>query len=214
MKTHRFDGWICGFGTPSGHRFVTGVWARSPFGTFADVMWEQPDGTRVLLAPNERVRDFVASTYRFDETVVTPVFFSHVGQTWTVRADPVSLSITPGGRDLVGRLLAVVPSPLRRSRAFATIADLPASRIMPGVHTRGIAPGGNHQWYCAQDHRPLARGRAWLHADSLGDAQPIDPPVTFGFSSAPSKPAWVRVVTYIEAAASTTTRGLEGIARG
>ena len=214
MKTLRFDGWICGFGTPSGHRFVTGVWARSPFGTFADIMWEQPDGTRVLLAPTEQTRDFVAATYRFDQTVVTPVYFNQVGETWTVRADPISLSITPGRRDVIGGLLSLVPGPLRKARAWAALADYPASRILPGVRTRGIAPGGNRQWYCAQDHRPLSRGRAWLHADSLGAAQPIDPPVTFGFSSAPSAPAWVRVVTYVEATPRTPTRGLEGIARG
>lgn len=193
-----FDGWICGFGTPSGHRFVAGVWAQSPFGSFADVMWQRPDGRRVLLAPNKAVRDFVARTYRFDDAVVTPVFFSHVGPTWTVRAEPVSLSITPGRRDVVGVLLASIPRPVRRSRHFAALADFPASRILPGVRTRGVSPGGNRQWYCAQDHRPLVRGRAWLGADSLGDAQAIDPPVTFGFSSAPSRPAWVRVRTYLE----------------
>ena len=194
----RFDGWICGFGTPSGHRFVTGVWAHSPFGTFADVMWERPDGRRVLLAPTAKIRDFVASTYRFDETVLTPVQFGHVGATWTVRAAPVSLSVTPGRRGLIGGLLAVVPGPVRRSRLCATVAEVPASKLLPGVHTRGTSPGGNKQWYCAQDHRPLARGHAWLYADSLGAAQAIDPPVTFGFSSAPSQPTWVRVVTYIE----------------
>ncbi|MEO6714490.1 MAG: hypothetical protein ABIM89_13800, partial [Mycobacteriales bacterium] len=187
-----------GFGTASGHRFVAGVWARSPFGPFADIMWEQPDGRRVLIAPNDQIRDFVASTYRFDDTIVTPVYFSHVGATWTVRAEPVSLSLTPGRPDLVGWLLAAVPRPIRRSRLFAQAADWPAKRVLPGVRTAGVAPGGNRQWYCAQDHRPLVRGAAWLHADPLGAAQPIDPPVTFGFSSTPSRPAWVRVVTYLE----------------
>lgn len=194
----RFDGWVCGFGTPSRHRFVAGVWARSPFGAFADVMWEQPDGRRVLLAPTARIRDLVAGSYRFDETVVTPVYFSRVGMTWTVRADPVSLSLTPGPRDAVGRVLAAVPGPLRRSRTFAALTDVPARRILPGVRTKGTAPGGGRQWYCAQDHRPLVNGAAWLQAESLGAARPISPPVTFGFSSAPGRPAWVRLVTYLE----------------
>lgn len=198
MNVLRFDGWICGFGTPSRHRFVAGVWARSPFGAFADVMWEDPDGQRVLLAPTERIRDFVAGTYRFDDTVVTPVFFSRVGATWTVRAEPVSLSITPGKRDGIGRVLAAVPIPLRRSRAFATLTDIPAGRLLPGVRTKGTAPGGNRQWYCAQDHRPLAHGAAWLNAESLGVARAIEPQVTFGFSGAPRRPAWVRMVTYLE----------------
>jgi hypothetical protein len=198
MNLLRFDGWICGFGTSSRHRFVVGVWVRSPFGAFADVMWEDPDGRRVLLAPTEPIRDFIAGTYRFDSTAITPVFFSRVDATWTVRAEPVSLSITPGKRDGIGRALGVVPSPLRRSRFFAGITDFPARRLLPGVRTKGTAPGGNRQWYSAQDHRPLEHGAAWLNAESLGVARAIDPQVTFGFSGAPRRPAWVRVVTYLE----------------
>jgi hypothetical protein len=152
----------------------------------------------VLLAPTERIRDFVAGTYRFDETVVTPVFFSRAGPTWTVRAEPVSLSITPGKRDGIGHALAVVPIPLRRARAFASLTDFPARRLLPGVRTKGTAPGGQQQWYCAQDHRPLAHGAAWLNAESLGAARAIEPRVTFGFSGAPRRPAWVRMVTYVE----------------
>ena len=52
-----FDGEIFGFGTGSGHRFVVGRWTRSPFGPFADVMHEDPDGRRTLLAPTEQVAE-------------------------------------------------------------------------------------------------------------------------------------------------------------
>jgi hypothetical protein len=51
-----FDGHIIGASFASGDRLVAGRWFRSPFGAFADVMWCQPDGRRVLLAPDERVR--------------------------------------------------------------------------------------------------------------------------------------------------------------
>lgn len=45
---------------------VVGVWSASPFGAFADVMVQTPDDDRVLLAPDERIADFVGSTYAFD----------------------------------------------------------------------------------------------------------------------------------------------------
>ena len=198
MERDAFDGWIAGFGTSSGHRFVAGVWARSPFGPFADVMWEQPDGTRVLLAPLGAVADFVGSTYRYDEVRRGAVAFARRGAPWTVDAAPVRLSLTPGPRDAVGWLLAAVPMTVRRSAWFATAVDLPARLVLPGVRTRGRGPSGRRQWYCPLDHRPLTAGRAWLDDIDLGAAGAIDPPVTFGFSSAPSRPAWVRVVTLVE----------------
>ena len=48
---HRFHGEIAGVGSSSGVRVVVGHWRESPLGTFADVMLAEPDGTRVLLAP-------------------------------------------------------------------------------------------------------------------------------------------------------------------
>ena len=69
----RFDGQIAGVGTTSGLRAVVGSWAAGPWGAFADVMVERPDGERLLLAPSPQVADLVASTYRFDRVVLTPV---------------------------------------------------------------------------------------------------------------------------------------------
>src|SRR5690606_18143295 len=50
-----------------------GRWDASPFGAFADVMVERPDGERVLLAPSRDVADLVAATYRFDRVEIVPV---------------------------------------------------------------------------------------------------------------------------------------------
>ena len=69
----RFTGRIAGVGSTSGIRIVVGRWDSSPWGAFADVMLEDASGHRVLLAPSERVRSFVASTYSFDEEVIEPV---------------------------------------------------------------------------------------------------------------------------------------------
>ena len=45
----------------------------SPHGAFTDVMTEDRDGLRTLLAPNRAVADYVSATYRFDEVVVAPL---------------------------------------------------------------------------------------------------------------------------------------------
>ena len=58
----RFQGRIVGLGTTSGVRIVIGRWDTSPFGAFADVMLERPDGHRVLYAPTEQVGAFIADS--------------------------------------------------------------------------------------------------------------------------------------------------------
>src|SRR6201999_524302 len=55
----RFTGAIAGIGSTSGVRVVVGRWDDSPFGAFADVMVAEPDGTRVLLAPDAEVSEYV-----------------------------------------------------------------------------------------------------------------------------------------------------------
>ena len=75
MRAQRvvFTGHIAGFGTGAGVRLVVGVWAASPYGSFADVMVQTADDQRVLLAPDEEIADFVGSTYQFDRVVLGPV---------------------------------------------------------------------------------------------------------------------------------------------
>ena len=60
MSGDRFTGAIAGVGSTSGVRVVVGRWDESPMGAFADVMLAEPDGTRVLLAPDDRVAEFVS----------------------------------------------------------------------------------------------------------------------------------------------------------
>ncbi|PPF87281.1 hypothetical protein C5B96_04425, partial [Subtercola sp. Z020] len=74
-STERFEGRIAGFGTGAGARVVVGMWERSPFGRFADVMVEFGGGHRLLLAPSDAVAEYVAGTYNFDEVRVVPVRF-------------------------------------------------------------------------------------------------------------------------------------------
>jgi hypothetical protein len=210
--TDRFDGFIAGLGTPAGLRLVVGHWPSSPFGAFTDVMAERPDGHRMLLAPSDQVAGFVAGTYTFDEvclvavdTVVTPsdgrvsgaVRSSAPGDRWTVRAGPLDLAFTVGGRPPLGALLRAVPRRVATDRRWITAVDVVARRVLPGVRTRGSAGQGRREYYAALDlHRITGARVAWDGVDQ-GGLTPVDPPVRFGFGSTPRAPSLVRIVTLV-----------------
>lgn len=193
----RFDGWIAGVGTSSGTRIVLGHWQRSPFGPFSDVMLEQADGERLLLAPTQETADFVSDTYSFDAVRVVPVDVRVAGGTWTVTAGPLDLRFTTGRRGLLGYLLSAVPGPLARRPAWSALTDWPARLLLPRVRTRGQVGAGRREWYGAQDLRPVREVSAVFEGADLGAAAPVEPPVRFGFGSVPRKPAVTRVTTTV-----------------
>jgi hypothetical protein len=192
-----FDGVITSVGTQSGHRLVIGRWTRSPFGPLTDVMHEAPEGHRRLLAPTQAVADFVAATYVFDEIVVGPVLAEPSADRVRVEAGDLSIDVTLGGRTALGWLLRLVPRPLARARWWCSAIDPVARRVVPGVRTRGTAGGGRTEWYGATDQRHVTAVRATLAGTDLGGLADVDPPVRFGFSSAPAKPSSVELRTSI-----------------
>ncbi|WP_229051706.1 hypothetical protein [Aeromicrobium sp. Leaf350] len=191
--TRRFDGHIVGLGTTSGTRVVVGIWDRTPHGRFADAMVERADGRRLLLAPDTWVADLVSATYTFDEVRVVPV----VVDGWGVTAGPLQVSWTPGTRAPIGWVLRTVPPPLGRLEAWARFCDPIARRIMPGVRTHGSAGNGRTEWYAASDAWRVESARVTWDGDDLGPLAPVDPPVRFGFASAPRTPTLTRVTSFI-----------------
>jgi hypothetical protein len=196
--TDRFDGWIAGLGTAAGLRVVVGYWSRSPLGAFTDVMVEQPDGHRVLLAPSGEVAEFVAATYVFDEVRVAPVHAEADGARWRVDAAPLGLAFTVGARTPLGLLLRAVPMPLATSPRWITAIDVVARRLLPGVRPTGSAGGGRREYYAALDlHGLTAASTTWDGADQ-GVLAPVAPAVRFGFGSTPRTPSLTRVVTLVQ----------------
>lgn len=193
----RFEGSIAGIGTESGTRLVVGHWTRSPFGAFSDVMLEQADGQRTLLAPTRPTADFVAATYTFDRAHVVPVTVRESGLEWDVVAGDLRLSLTLGARGPLGLLLRAVPRALSARPAWAALVDVPA-RVLPGVRTRGSAGQGRREWYGVHDLRPVTAARASLAGEDLGPLAPVLPPVRFGFGSVPRRPSVARVTTTVE----------------
>lgn len=203
----RFDGCIAGLGTVAGLRVVIGHWTRSPLGAFTDVMVEQPDGHRVLLAPSDAVAGFVAGTYRFDEVRVGPLTTTVDGPRWSVRAPGLTVAFRTAGRPPLGLLLRAVPRPLATAPWWIAGLDAVASRVLPGVRTRGSAGGGREELYAALDlHRVVEAAVTWAGADQGGIAA-VDPPVRFGFGSTPRAPSLVRIVTLVRSGAGSAVDG-------
>ena len=174
-RRERFEGRIAGLGSTSGVRMVVGRWDASPFGEFADVMLERPDGHRVLYAPTSEVGDFIAETYVFDEVRTVPVT-AEVRGGWTVEADDLRLEFATGGRLPLGWLLRAVPRPVATSTAWAGLVDPVARRVLRGVSTRGKARSGRREWYGATDLRAISVLRGSLDGTPLGALAPVEPP--------------------------------------
>lgn len=198
MGTLRFDGAIAGVGTASGVRLVIGMWPSSPFGPVVDVMVEDREGRRMLIAPRADVADFIASTYRFDEVRVEGTELRIDSTRWTVTTDSLNVTLHVGRRTTVGQVLSLIPRPLARQRWWCRLAGPPARVLRDGVRTHGSAGNGRHEYYCALDeHRVSAIEATWL-GRPLGALAPVEPPVRFGFGSTPSRPALVRVTTLVD----------------
>ena len=197
----RFEGQIAGVGTTSGVRLVVGRWVRTPLGEFADVMVETADGHRILLCPNESVREVIESTYVFDEVRLESVDISGDAGAWTVSTPSLTLSLTVGRRTTLGWLLRAVPSRLSTSTAWATAVDPIARWVVSGVRTRGVARPGRKEWYGATDLRLVGSAGGTFDGHDLGALAPVDPPCRFGFSSTPRTPSVTSVVTTIESLA-------------
>jgi hypothetical protein len=193
----RFGGEIAGLGTGSGVRLVLGMWQRTPVGPFADVMLQEPDGRRLLLAPTPEVAAFLGATYTFDEVRVGQVVLRSDRRRRHLAAPGLEVFVEVGGRTLLGRLLRLVPGPIATAPAWLAVVDPLARLLLRGVRTRGSAKGGRREFYGATDvHRLVAVSGTW-QGEPLGPLRPVDPPVTFGFGSTPAAPSLTTLVTTV-----------------
>lgn len=195
MNRVSFSGAIAGIGTSSGVRVVVGRWDESPFGAFSDVMLAEPDGTRVLLAPDERVAAFVAATYAFDRVETGPVSVTH---DWRVAAPGLDLRLVVGSRTPLGRLLRLVPARLATSPGWTRVTDPVARTVLSGVRTRGSAGNGRREFYGATDLRRIASSSGTWRGADLGSLAPVSPEPGFGFGSTPVRPSVTSIVTTVE----------------
>ncbi len=193
----RFEGWIAGLGTAAGLRVVIGHWMSSPWGPFTDVMVEQPDGHRVLLAPQPPIAEFIAGIYQFDDVHTVGVNATVDGARWQIVAPPIEVIFGVGGRPTLGLLLRAVPRWVATNPRWITAIDRVACRVLPGVRTRGSAGAGGEELYAALDlHRIVGARVVWAGVDQ-GNLAPVTPPVRFGFGSTPPTPSLVHMITLV-----------------
>lgn len=193
----RFRGSITGLGTTSGTRIVIGDWAESPFGAFADVMVERPDGHRLLLAPTPQIAEFVSATYTFDEVIQVPVAVRQQRRWMHLTAGPLSVQATIGHRTALGWLLRLVPDSLATNTRWLEAVAPVADRLLPGVQVAGSAGSGRQEWYGATDAHAVTAATGFWNAAPLGRLTRVEPPTRFGFSSTPARPARVMLVTTV-----------------
>ncbi len=195
---HRFTGRIAGVGSTSGVRIVVGRWDHSPLGSFADVMLAEPDGTRVLLAPDRAIADFVSQTYSFDRIEIGTVQAALEQGEWRVRAPDLEIVFRSGSRTWLGRLLRLVPERLATAPFWARLTDPVARLVLRGVRTRGTAGNARREYYGATDlHRVTALRGTWRGRE-LGSLAPVSPEPRFGFGSTPQRPSVTSIVTTID----------------
>jgi hypothetical protein len=197
-----FTGYIAGLGTAAGIRMVIGSWPESPFGRFADVMLETADGQRTLLAPSREIAEFVSATYTFDTTEIGTVNVEHSADGFSVAAPRLALVGRLGAPAPFDSLLRMVPSRLATAPLWLRAIDPVASRLIPGVRTAGSAGNGRREYYGVRRSRLIAAVDGTFRGADVGGLAPLDPPVRFGFSSAPSRPQMVSVTTTIDVPAT------------
>lgn len=193
-----FTGHIAGFGTTAGVRLVVGTWAVSPFGAFADVMVQTADEERILLAPTAQVAEFVSSTYSFDRVEMGPVEAELSANRLAVTAPGLQVEIAIGGPGPLDRLLRLVPGPVATEPRWLRAIDPIASRLVRGVHTAGTAGNGRREYYGVRRLWLIESINGRFGGRDLGGLAPLEPPVSFGFSSAPPTPQMVAVTTTID----------------
>lgn len=193
-----FSGHIAGFGTEAGVRMVVGSWARSPFGVFADVMVEAPDGERTLIAPTSVIAEFVSQTYTFDRIELGAVDVRHTVEDFSVTAPGLSVSGSLGGPAPFDWLLRLVPPILTRAPGWLRLINPLATMLVPGVRTAGGAGNGRREYYGVRRTRLITAVDGTFDGADVGGLTALHPPVRFGFSSAPSTPQFVSVTTTID----------------
>jgi hypothetical protein len=186
-----------GVGTESGLRAVVGMWQESPLGTFTDVFLELPDGSSLLLAPDDRVAEYVSSTYRFDAVRVVPVTVRRTAAGVSLDAGPLRLEATIGRITVLGRLLRIVPRRLAVNPVWLAAINPVARLLVRGAGTAGTAGGGRREYYGVLGAHAVTAVRGTWEGRDLGPLTRVDPAVRFGFASMPARPMIVNVETVI-----------------
>ncbi|RJU87869.1 MAG: hypothetical protein DWB89_00790 [Candidatus Poseidoniales archaeon] len=184
-----FVGRITSTGFSTGDRIVIGDWRESPLGSFTNIMWAKPDGSRVLLSPSEMHAEYVSELYNFEDVRVTEI---------TVERGKRGISINGGGLDIKIGWGIALPIPFWRPLWFIASFEALFSRILFGTRTHGITKNGRREWYSVRSLSRILKAEASFEGEDLGMKRDFEIDACFGFSEPPSIPASVTLKSYIE----------------
>jgi len=148
-------------------------------------MWVDANGKRRLIAPSQRIAEFVSAVYYFDEVLIAPVdVVAGMGE-YAMRTDRLSLDMTLGRR-------FVLPLNSNRPLWFTRHIEGPVARMLLGVETFGESPMGVHEWYVARSVRRCTSARAIVDGNEAGKAVPLTQQLGVGFTNPPT---WASLVS-------------------
>ena len=184
-----FVGRITSTGFSTGDRIVIGDWRESPLGSFTNVMWAKPDGSRVLLSPSEKHAEYVSELYNFEDVEVTDI---------RVEREKRGVRINGGGLSI--RIVWGMPFPIPFWRPLWFISSFEAlfGRIIFGTRTHGITKNGRREWYSVRSLSRILEAEASVEGDDLGGKSEFEIDACFGFSEPPVMPASITLKSYIE----------------
>tara|TARA_B100000686_G_scaffold308523_1_gene349656 strand:- start:829 stop:1401 length:573 start_codon:yes stop_codon:yes gene_type:complete len=184
-----FVGRITSTGFSSGDRIVIGDWRDSPLGSFTNVMWAKPDGTRILLSPSEEHAEYVSQLYNFERVEIVEIAVDRSRRGVTVKAGFLSVEISWG-----------LPFPLPFWRPLWFIARIESlfARFLFGTRTHGRTKNNRSEWYSVRSISRVLSADASFDGDEMGESESFSTNACFGFSEPPSIPASVSLKTYIE----------------
>ena len=138
MDNEIFKGRVISSGFQTGDMLVIGDWNDSPHGSFTNLMWAKPDGTRVLIAPSKELGDFVSSLYSFEEVIVSAMEIERTKNSIEVNCD-LGRVFMQWGMNL--------PLLFSRPRWFIANIEAPFARLFFGTKTHGTTRNGRKEWY-------------------------------------------------------------------
>ena len=184
-----FQGRISSCGFESGDRIVVGDWLSSPFGRFTDIMWAKPNGVRVLIAPDQKIAEYVGELYTFDEIQIQDIDVINNVRQMSLKSDSINLNFewSRGWR-----------IPFRRSLFFIATVELFFARLLFGTRTHGTTKNDRKEWYAIDSVSKIIHGNAIVDGQDIGAITSMGEPCKFGFSEAPKKPSSCEVRTHIQ----------------
>jgi hypothetical protein len=156
-------GVIASAGFASGDRVVIGHWQDTPLGSFNDLRWTRPDGSRLLVVPDAPVGDLLSAIDEVDGVDVAPVLVTGGEGFVEVVAGSVEVQLRAG----VGYRV-----PFPRPPWVTRWIEAPIARAAFGVDAYSVTPSGVRTWRSTDEHRPVSAGWATVDGRDLGALVP------------------------------------------